>query len=205
MRLTILKAGLLLKLLPVPCWAQVVTEMTPERIRDAIAFGTSQKEAPDYEIRERGFVGSVYKPRLGSFTTPFLRVALAAYEAKKQYKPFTEVDVTKEMVAPELHVYGSSQTVGARVANVQGIIITPKGRHDPADAIRPSSTTEVPIQYRNLMGMTAEGKSLLAVFPLDTLREANEVHIIYDSGVHHGGKNKFCEDCFVEFKLDKVR
>ena len=64
---------------------------------------------------------------------------------------------------------------------------------------------EVPVQYRNLMGMTAEGKSLMAVFPLDALRESNEVHIIYDSGVQHGGKNKFCEDCFVEFRLAKIR
>lgn len=203
--MTSLMAGMLLALLPAASRAQIVTEMTPERILEAIAFGTSQKEAPFYEIRERGFMGSLYKPTLGSFTTPFLRVALAAYEAKKQYKTFAPTDVTKEMVALELHVYGRSQVMGARVANVQAIVITPKGRHEPADAIRAFSTTEVPIQYRNLMGMTAEGKSLMAVFPLDVLRETNEVHIIFDSGVYHGSKSKFWEDAFVEFKLDKVR
>ena len=188
-----------------PVAAQVVTEMTPERVREAIAVGTSQKEAPYYEIRKGGFGGSLYKPRLGSFTTPFLRVAQAAYEAKKQYRPFTEADVPAEMLAPELRVYGMSQAEGARIANVQAIVITPKGQRDPAAAIRPSSTAEVPVQYRNLMGMTAEGKSLMAVFPLEVLRESNEVHIIYDSGVHDGRENKFCEDCFVEFKLEKLR
>ena len=191
--------------LAAPASAQIVTQMTPEAISEAIAFGTSQKEAPYYEIRKQGFVGSVYKPMLGSFTTPFLRVALAAYEAKKQYKAFSESDVSREMVAPEVHVYGMSQADGARVANVQAIVFTPNGRHDPASAIRPTSTSEVPVQYRNLLGMTAEGKNLMAVFPLEVLRDGNEVHIIFDAGVHDGAKNKFCEDCFVELKLDKVR
>ena len=84
-------------------------------------------------------------------------------------------------------------------------MITPKGKHEPEDAIRPVSTAEIPDQYRNLMGMTAEGTSLVAVFPLDALSEENEVHIIYDSGVHDGGEHKYCEDCYTQFKLDKVR
>jgi hypothetical protein len=45
----------------------------------------------------------------------------------------------------------------------------------------------------------------MAVFPLEVLREGNEVHIVFNSGVHDGAVNKLCEDCFVEFKLDKVR
>ncbi len=188
-----------------PSSAQVVTEMTPERVREAIALGNSQKEAPYYEIRKSGSFGSTYKPRLGSFTTPFLRVAQAAYEAKKQYRPFTEADVSKEMLSAELHVYGMAQAEGARIANVQTIVITPKGQRDPASANRPVSTAEVPVQYRNLTGMTAEGKNLMAVFPLGVLREGYEVHIVYDSGVHDGRIDRFCEDCFVEFKLDKVR
>jgi hypothetical protein len=184
---------------------QLVTDMTPERIREAIAFGKSQKEAPYYEIRKAGLIGSVFKPRLGSFTTPFLRVALAAYEAKKQYRVFTEADVSKDMIAPEVHVYGMSQADGARIANVQTIVLTPRGRHDPANAIRPASTEEVPVRFRNLMGMNAAGKNLMAVFPLEVFREGHEVHIVFDSGVHDGAKNKFCEDCFVELKLDKIR
>jgi hypothetical protein len=41
----------------------------------------------------------------------------------------------------------------------------------------------------------------MAVFPLNVLQETNEVHL---SGVHDGGEHKYCEDCFVRFKLDKV-
>jgi hypothetical protein len=55
------------------------------------------------------------------------------------------------------------------------------------------------------MGMTAEGRSLVAVFPLDVLNEEHEVHIIYDSGVHDGGEHKYCGDCYTRFKLDDVR
>lgn len=171
----------------------------------AIALGSSAKAAPFYEIRVPGFVGSTYKPRLGYFTTPYLRVAQAAYEAKKLYKPFTEADVSPTMTALELHVYGTAQAVGARVANVQTIVITSKGERDPAKAIRPTSITEVPVAFRNLMGMEAQGKSLMAVFPLDALREGFEVHVIYDSGVPNGGRDKFCEDCFMEFDLKKIK
>ncbi len=52
--------------------------------------------------------------------------------------------------------------------------------------------------------MTAEGKSLSAVFPMEVLSEKNEVHIIYDAGVHNGGEYKYCEDCYTTFWLDSV-
>lgn len=185
--------------------AQVVTTITPDAVRAAIALGGSAKQAPFYEIRRPGFVGSAFKPRLGYFTTPYLRIAQAAYEAKKQYKLFGENDVTPTMTAPELHVYGMAQAIGARVANVQTIVITAKGERDPDKAFRPTSGTEVPVEFRNLMGMEAGGKSLMAVFPLEALRSGFEVHIIYDSGVPNGSRTNFCEDCFVEFDLGKIK
>ena len=183
----------------------VVATMTPELIREAIAFGGSQKNAPCYAIQKRGFVGSLYKPVLGVFTTPFCRVAMAAYEAKRQYKAFSESDVAPEITVPELNVIGMAQANGARVASVQTIVIMPKGQHEISAAIHPSSTREVPVEFRNAMGMKAEGRSLLAVFALDVLQEGAEVHIVYDSGVHNGAENKYCEDCAVDFKLEKVR
>ncbi|MCA1564032.1 MAG: hypothetical protein LC753_20745 [Acidobacteria bacterium] len=170
-----------------------------------IALGASAKQAPFYEIRRPGFVGSTFKPRLGYFTTPYLRIAQAAYNAKKQYKPFGEGDVTAEMTVSELHVYGMAQAVGARAANVQPIVITPKGERDPGKAIRPTSVAEVPVEFRNLMGMEAGGKGLMAVFPLEALRNGFEVHIIYDVGVPNGSRTSFCEDCFVEFDLGKIK
>jgi hypothetical protein len=109
------------------------------------------------------------------------------------------------MTALELHVYGMAQPVGARIANVQNIVITRKGERDAAKTLQPTSLVEVPVEFRNLMGMEAQGKSLMAVFPIDALQEGFAVHIVYDSGVPNGGRDKFCEDCFVEFDLKRIR
>ena len=201
----VLNAALVIILTATPASAQVLTNLTPVQIREAIAYGSSEKKVPYYEIRKGGIFGSDYKPTLGSYTTPYLRVAQAAFQAKKQYRSFTEADVTEDMLAPELRVYGYSQAEGPRIANVQAVVITPKKKHEPEDAIRPVSTSEIPVEFSNLMGMKSEGTSLLAVFPLDVLSEDNEVHIIYDSGVHDGGENKYCEDCYTKFNLEKVR
>ncbi len=126
--------------------------MRPSDIQAAIVYGSSRKAVPRYVIRKGGFFGSVYKPVLGVFTTPFLRVAQAAFEAKKQYKVFSAADVSREMLAPVLLVYGFSPADGARIASVQSIIVTPKGRHEPETAIRPDSSKEVPVEFRNQMG-----------------------------------------------------
>ena len=178
--------------------------LSPELVQTAITLGSAAKEAPFYEVRRPGFVGSSM-PRLGYFTTPYLRVAQAAYEAKKQHKSFSVASVTPAMTASELHVYGIAQVVGARVANVQNIVITPKDAHEAEKAIHPTSMVEIPVEFRNLMGMEAQGKSLLAVFLLDALREGFEIHIIYDSGVPNGSRTSFCEDCFMEFDLKKIK
>ena len=61
------------------------------------------------------------------------------------------------------------------------------------------------MSFRNLMGMEAGGKSLMAVFSLSVLKKGLEVHIIYNSGVPNGSATSFCEDCVVEFDLDKVK
>jgi hypothetical protein len=51
-----------------------------------------------------------WPPRIAVYTTPYLRVALAANAAKKRYCPFTVGDVTPEMVAPEIHFYAAEGT-----------------------------------------------------------------------------------------------
>lgn len=174
--------------------------MTPEMIREAIRFGTAQKERPFYEIRRPGYVGSLYKPRLGYFSTPFTRVADAAYSAKKEYRTFGEADVTAEMLAPEVHVYGMAQAEGPSVVSVRAILITPAGARNPEAAIRPVSFSEVPVEFKNLMGWREQGASMKAVFPIAVLRPGYDVHIIYDSGVHDGRVDKFCEDCAVPLR-----
>jgi hypothetical protein len=73
-------------LIAAPVAAQVIRELLPDVVRSAIAYGSAAKGLPFCEIRRSGFIGSVYKPRLG-FTTPYLRIAQAAHEGKKQYNP----------------------------------------------------------------------------------------------------------------------
>jgi hypothetical protein len=67
--------------------AQIVQDMTPERIREAIAFGTSSKELRPYKIQAKAHWS--WPPLIAVYTTPFLRVALAANGAKNP-KPFNE-------------------------------------------------------------------------------------------------------------------
>jgi hypothetical protein len=189
--------------LSVPLSASVIADMTPDQVRAAIAFGISGKTAPPpYAIRQSGFVGSLYKPRLGYYSTPFLRVAQAAFAARLQYREFVVADVTPELVAAELHVYGLAQTVGAQVANVQGVVLTRKGQ---ADAIRPTRVSDIPVEFRNLFGLQLAGTSVLAVFPLEALQPGTTIHILYDGPVHDGGATKFCQDCAVDVDLDHVR
>ncbi len=76
-------------------------------------------------------------------TTPFLRVALAANVAKKRYQRFTEADVTPEMIAPEIHVYATSQALeGAAIANVVTVVLLPYKSKDRDRAVQPTRVIE---------------------------------------------------------------
>lgn len=93
-----------------------------------------------YRIQEKARWS--WPPLIGYYTTPFLRVALAANTAKKHYKPFTEADVTAEMLAPEIQVYASSQPVqGTVIANVETIVLMPKKSKDRSQGIQPTRMT----------------------------------------------------------------
>src|SRR2546425_566449 len=73
-RITVALAGFATLIAFSSASAQLVSEMTHAKIQEAIAFGTSQKETPMYRIKKGGVWGTVYKPVLGYFTTPFARV-----------------------------------------------------------------------------------------------------------------------------------
>jgi hypothetical protein len=62
--------------------------MTPEHIRAAIALGTKSRQLRAYENQERA--RGTWPPQIGVYTTPFLRVALAAHDAKRRNSSFTE-------------------------------------------------------------------------------------------------------------------
>jgi len=191
---------------------EIVTEMTADRIAEAIKAGERGDIASGQLIQSSGWSwGSIH---IATFSTPFMRVAAAARQAKREYRKFTPDQVTPEMVAPELHVYAWSQAAtesGPEAANVSAIVITPrKGSKEDKDAraVHPLRFEDIPTQFQNLFGATFEGRGRMAVFPLSALSEDNEVRVVYDRRVTMGNNaagGRHCDDCHVPFSLKNVR
>jgi hypothetical protein len=91
----------------------------------------------------------------------FLRVALAANAAKKQYRVFTEANVTPEMIAPEIQIYASSQSLGGTaIANVQTIVVLPHNSKDSNRAVHPTRMNEASEEYKNYKNLFGFGGDL---------------------------------------------
>jgi hypothetical protein len=176
---------------------QIVTDMTPGAIKEAIKAGQANPRISFGAIAATSLgMTSVVCP--GTFSTPFLRVAVAAARAKTEFRKFSETDVTPEMAAPEVQIYAEPLTVGASTYNVTAIVITPrKGTRDEkeAQAIHPTKFEDVPVSIQNLYGMKTEGTGRFATFPLSVLTKDNEVHIVREGG----------RDCHAPFQLKNVR
>jgi hypothetical protein len=136
--------------------AQIVRDMSPDQIREAISIGNKAKDLGAYRIQEKARWS--WPPLIGFYTTPFLRVALAANVAKKHYKVFKENDVTKEMLAPEIQVYAPSHAAGTDIANVETIVVMPGKSKDRSLAIQPRTITDATEEYKNLFGFSGEGR-----------------------------------------------
>jgi hypothetical protein len=191
---------------------RIVTEMTPALIAEAIKAG-EKGDVPSGQITQSsGFSwGSIH---IATFSTPYMRVAAAARQAKKEYRTFTPTDVTPEMIMPELHVYAWAQGLSERgpsVANVTALVITPKKGNDEERAARAIHTTtfeEIPATFQNLFGAKADGVGRMGIFPLSALSEDNEVHVVYDKEAKMGNNaagGRHCDDCHAGFNLKGVR
>lgn len=187
--------------------AQIVRDMTPDRIREAISLGTTSKDLRAYRIQEKARWS--WPPEIAVYTTPFLRVALAAHSAKKRYQQFTEESITPDMIAPEIHVYATSQAVGGMaIANVQTVVILPSNRKDMGNAIHPIRMSEASQEYKNLFGFVGEGTGMLAVFPLEVWNESNELHVVFDTEIPSSqgfGQRGSCSDCKSRIYMEKIR
>jgi len=178
--------------------AQIATEMTPERIAEAIAYGAQQKRV-ELPLLKSG-------PARCVLSTPFLRVARAASEAKRTYKVFSPADVDDDMKAPTAEVACPSVcmvpacTKSAGFANVQAIVITGKGGTAP---VQPLKTMAMPETYQNAFGAKTEAEGMLATFPLEALQPGRELHVILDKKA--SAMMSRCDDCKVELKLEGLR
>jgi hypothetical protein len=186
--------------------AQIVTDMTPERIAEAIAAGEKNKVASGEMWESSGWAWG--RAHIATFSTPFMRVAAAARQAKREYRKFTPADVTEDMVAQELHIYAWPKAD----ISVQAVVITPRrgNREEKAAAsIHSERFIEIPMVFQNLFGAEFEGVGQMAVFPLSALSKDNEVHVVYSGkvviGTNRKGPTVTCDDCKVGFDLDNVR
>jgi hypothetical protein len=193
----------------IPGSAEIVKEMTPALIKEAIELGSKNKGDGCYALRSQQPIGG-----MGCVSTPFSRVVEAASMAKQKYKPFSETDVTKEMLAPELHIHAWPNTHGPGVVSAENVILRPKGAKDLASIIRPTRIDEREASYKNAMGGTWTGKEIMAVFPINALTDDTEVRVIYTQPVcSEGGswslslKPQMTADCGARLgsSLKKVR
>lgn len=193
-----------------PLHAQVVTEMTPALIAEAIKAGESG-DYPKGSIAEKRSWALVSGVQIANFSTPFMRVAAAAAMAKRNYQVLRVEDVGPDLIAPELHIYAWAQGNLPHVHNVVSVVITPRnGSKDEkrAKAIHPKDLVDIPTQFSNAFGATAEASGRMAVFPLDALREDHELHVIYDNTASIQRTNVGtvgCIDCSARFNLKGVR
>jgi hypothetical protein len=191
--------SILVMVAPASVGAQVVAEMTPELVKQAIA---DTKNDGCYDLR-KGFA---------CFTTPYSRVALAAQAARKKYQTFTEKDATSEMIAPIVEILAEPQPsfvygrgrVGPPI-DVSAVIVIPAKSKDPSGAIQPSDTGPLDEHYQNMMGAHWEAKGLVARFPLAVVTEANEVRVVYDGKGCIDWKMKYSTECTFKFDLKGVK
>lgn len=179
---------------------QIVTEMTAERIREAILIGTTRKEVAAFV--SKGVASCDY-------TTPFLRVAKAANEAKRQYGTFSEADVTADMIEPVMrmhcfHNQVDGNRMGSGVADVQNVLIIPRGGGAP---IRPLKSAQTEETFGNVLGAKGTAMGLDVTFPLAVISPENEVHVIYSRTIYPkpGGLGGSCNDCAMGFKMTGIR
>jgi len=165
--------------------SRVERQMTPEIIEEAIRMGSTEKVKP-------------YKAIFGSsqpcyYSTPFIRVALAAQDAKRNYKPFTAADVTEDLIAPELHVYAEAHEVRTLrsplkrgevrdAIGVTAVVVARKKAKEPDNVIQPLRTLAVPVSVKNLFGAVFEATGMTAAFPIDALDNDREIRVVYTNG-----------------------
>lgn len=187
----------------------IVVDVTPERIAEAIKMGESDKMPFMRVWLSSG--ASQYNFDTAVISTPFLRVAMLASAARREYKKFDPATIPAEALAPELHVYALSHFNAHNAANPTTVVITPrKGTPDEKmqRAIHPTRFVEVPVEYQSYFGAEFKGKNMLAVFPLSVLSDENELHVVYDSVLNAtppSGPEPVCRDCKGKFYLKGLR
>jgi hypothetical protein len=163
--------------------AQVVQDMTPERIREALEWGVSasETELSQYDLRTD-------KTWLVNFDTPFLRVAQFSRAMKIQNSPATEGDVSPKLAAPEVHLYAHARQTagGGPLPNIEYVMVVRPRPDGAAENLLPTSlqsfVRRVP-RDEDVGGPTRIARSVKASFPMRALAAGNEVRLTFEGGI----------------------
>ena len=156
---------LMLSLTAANSTAQVVTEMTPSRIDQAIAQGVENKPAP-YALRSRS--------SWIEFDTPFLRVSERASSA-----PVADRSIaTPDLLAPELRVTAGPEPLGENIPAVKQLLI-----------VKPDGAKVAPVSHESYVdyAQTARRKKIAlrgmkAVFPISALQPGASFRLVMSDG-----------------------
>jgi hypothetical protein len=161
--------------------------MTPELIREAIEAGET-KRVSAVPVHVKGSWGANPVP-MATFTTPYLRVALRAADAKKKYQRLRPEDVDPADLEPVVHVFANSRKAskGPGVYDVQAMVVMPAKSNDRELAVHPLVAKPIAEQWRNMLGYTDEASAMFAIFPLSVLHKTNELRVVYGD-VERSGK-----------------
>lgn len=153
----------------------------PAWVDDAIKLGSSKKKYGPYKIAKK-MIG--IKFAYGTMLTPYIRVAMAASEAKRKMMPFTRDSVTKEMLEPVALCY-IPPLMGDKVDDIhrsaEHIIIRKGKSKDPKDVIQPIKVVKEDKTFSTALGVKVTKQAIYATFPLEALKEGFQFTIMYEN------------------------
>jgi hypothetical protein len=161
--------------------AQCATEMTPDRMHEALEWGLS---APETDLEQ--YPLRTERTWLINFDTPFLRVAQFSRAMKIQNTPATDSDVSPKLAGQELHVYAHARVGagGGALPNIDYVVILHPRAGGASETILPTSVQSfvrrVPADAD--AGPTRIARSVKAIFPIGALAAGNEVRLTFENG-----------------------
>jgi len=155
----------------------------PAWVDDAIKLGLSKKKYGPYEIGKK-MIG--IKFTYATMLTPYIRVAMAASDARRKMMTFTRDNVTAEMLEPVAVCY-IPPLMGDKVGDIhrsaEHIIIKKIKSKDPKDVIQPIKIVKEDKTFSTPLGVKVTKQAVWATFPLEALKEGFEFTIMYENNV----------------------
>lgn len=162
--------------------------LTIQQTQEAIdwGMGTIQVDGKaltgnqQFQIAEYGYDAGAF------LLTPYLRVALAAQDAKKADQPFG-LDQTTSLLTDSLcDVVAFPYDRGPRwesemdrFASVERVLMMPRASDDPGKAIQPARTKPLVNTSQTHAGLKRESTTLIAGFPCEAVTAANDLIVIF--------------------------